>query len=65
MIKTSFEIRMGGVAFGHADTLEKAKEIKAKMEEIMIGTAVIVEMHKGREVLTVEDVSVWAGKIDD
>ena len=48
-MKTFYEIRMGGVAFGHADTLEKAKLLAAKMEEIMIGKAVIVEVYTDDE----------------
>lgn len=64
-MKTSYEIRMGGVALGHADSLEKAEEMKAKMEEVMIGTAVIVETYNDREILDVKGSSTWEGSIDD
>lgn len=63
-MKTSYEIRMGGVTFGRADSLEKAEEMKAKMEEVMIGTAVIVETYNGREILDVKGSSTWEGSID-
>lgn len=42
-MKKHFVLKLGGVVFGHAETMEKALEMKAKMEEIMIGTVTIVE----------------------
>lgn len=44
-MKTFYEIRMGGVALGHAHTLEKAKKLAAILEESMIGKAEIVEVY--------------------
>lgn len=38
-----FVIYMGGVAFGHADSLERAEELKAEMEKLFIAHIYIVE----------------------
>jgi len=42
-VKKHYLLKLGGVVFSHAETMEKALEMKAKMEEIMIGTVTIVE----------------------
>lgn len=42
-MRKHFVLKLGGVVFGHADTMEKALEMKAKMEQVMIGTVTIVE----------------------
>lgn len=38
-----FVIYMGGVAFGHADSLERAEVLKAEMEKLFIAHVYIVE----------------------